>query len=151
LLRNLLIASSYQLMSCDREVAPPETEERCFPEAVDAPQQLHEHPAFLILQPGQHNIRLTPLSHFTANQVVGVRAILPLASSYEFCRPGGNSSIWLTSNPCKVSASVRGIGVAVIVSTWEIHLLLWRACPTPNRCCSSITTKPSRWKFTFLN
>jgi len=46
-------------MPCDREVAPPETEGRCFPE--DAPQQLHEHPAFLILQPGATRYTLDAL------------------------------------------------------------------------------------------
>jgi len=71
-------------MSCDREVAPPETEGRCFPEAVDAPQQLHEHPAFLILQPGATRYTLDALSHFTANQVRRESDPSPIASSYEF-------------------------------------------------------------------
>ena len=45
-------------------------------------------------------------------------------------RPGGSSSITLTSrSPYRVSASVRGIGVAVITSTSGVHALLHQPQP----------------------
>ena len=67
-------------------------------------------------------------------------------------RPGGSSSMTETSrSPYNVMASVRGIGVAVMTSTWGgcAFLVHKRArCATPKRCCSSITTRPSEEKFT---
>ena len=68
-------------------------------------------------------------------------------------RPGGSSSMTDTSkSPYKVMARVRGIGVAVITKIWGgmplffFHSLARWA--TPNRCCSSIITKPSLSKLT---
>ena len=61
-------------------------------------------------------------------------------------RPGGVSRITDTSrSPYTVSASVRGIGVAVITSTSGQSPLPRSVarCSTPNRCCSSMTTSPS--------
>ena len=61
-------------------------------------------------------------------------------------RPGGSSSIILTSrSPYNVMANVRGMGVAVITSTWGgcwffAHNLA--LCATPKRCCSSTTARP---------
>ncbi len=52
----------------------------------------------------------------------------------------------MSRSPYTVSASVRGIGVAVITRT-SGHSPLPRSvarCTTPNRCCSSMTTRPSR-------
>ena len=61
--------------------------------------------------------------------------------------PGGSWSITLTSrSPYIVIARVRGIGVAVITSTWGGFWLLLHSlalCATPKRCCSSTTTSPS--------
>ena len=62
------------------------------------------------------------------------------------CRPGGQ----LVAGPRRpgrrtaVSASVRGIGVAVMTSTCGVDAAGASASrwSTPNRCCSSITTSP---------
>ena len=65
---------------------------------------------------------------------------------------GGNSSIIdISRSPYKISASVLGIGVAVITNTSgfspfaEITFL----CLTPKRCCSSVTTSPKFLNTTF--
>ena len=66
-------------------------------------------------------------------------------------RPGGRSRITVTSmSPHAVSASVRGIGVAVISSTSGCRPLSASVprCSTPKRCCSSITTSDSALKAT---
>ena len=71
-------------------------------------------------------------------------------------RPGGSSSIVLTSRSANsVIASVRGIGVALIISRcgssspWSCSLLAQREplC-TPKRCCSSTIARPRRAKRT---
>ena len=51
-------------------------------------------------------------------------------------------------SPYVVSASVRGIGVAVITSTSGCSPFARSVarCSTPNRCCSSMTTSPSSLK-----
>ena len=64
-------------------------------------------------------------------------------------RPGGRWRIVLIDrSPYTLSASVRGIGVAVSASTCGSPPLplAWSAarCPTPKRCCSSTITRPSR-------
>ncbi len=62
-------------------------------------------------------------------------------------RPGGSSRITETSrSPYTVSASVRGMGVAVITSTSGLQPLRRSTarCITPKRCCSSTTTSPRR-------
>ena len=53
-------------------------------------------------------------------------------------------------SPYTVSASVRGIGVAVITSTSGIRPFdrSVARCTTPKRCCSSMMASPSEWKFT---
>ena len=61
-------------------------------------------------------------------------------------RPGGSSSSTVTSrSPYSVSASERGIGVAVMCSTCGVapppSASRWS---TPNRCCSSITATSRR-------
>ena len=66
------------------------------------------------------------------------------------CRPRGNSRmVEVSRSPYTVSATVRGIGVAVITSRCGVRpsgaLARKRSrCSTPNRCCSSTTTMPSR-------
>ena len=66
------------------------------------------------------------------------------------CRPRGSSrSVEVSRSPKTVSATVRGIGVAVITSRCGVKpsgaLARNRSrCSTPNRCCSSTTTIPSR-------
>ncbi|GJE46839.1 hypothetical protein AEGHOMDF_6048 [Methylobacterium soli] len=66
-------------------------------------------------------------------------------------RPAGFSSRIETSmSPKKVSASVRGIGVAVITRKSTASPLAPRArrwC-TPKRCCSSTTARPRSWNTT---
>ena len=61
-------------------------------------------------------------------------------------RPAGISrSVEVSRSPKTVIATDRGIGVAVITSTWgrRSALALSAArCSTPNRCCSSTTTRP---------
>ena len=61
-------------------------------------------------------------------------------------RPAGSSvRVEISRSPKTVIATVRGIGVAVITSTWGgVPALSVRAarCSTPNRCCSSTTTRP---------
>jgi hypothetical protein len=49
-----------------------------------------------------------------------------------------------------VSASVRGIGVAVITSTSGETPFCCSAflCRTPKRCCSSMMARPSLWNST---
>ena len=59
------------------------------------------------------------------------------------CRPGGISSmIDRSRSPYRVSASERGMGVAVITSRCGLVPLERSAarCSTPKRCCSSTTT-----------
>ena len=66
-------------------------------------------------------------------------------------RPGGSSRITDTSrSPYAVSASVRGIGVAVITSTSGCMPLRRSVARwiTPKRCCSSMIAKPSCLKRT---
>ena len=61
-------------------------------------------------------------------------------------RPGGSPRITDTSmSPHSVSASVRGIGVAVITSTSGLQPFAASVprCRTPKRCCSSITASAS--------
>ena len=65
-----------------------------------------------------------------------------------FCRPGGSSSSTdMSRSPYKVSARVRGMGVADITSTCgrvsprSLKTARWT---TPNRCCSSTTARVSR-------
>ncbi len=61
-------------------------------------------------------------------------------------RPAGSSaSVEISRSPKTVIATVRGIGVAVMTSTCGgVPALSVRAarCSTPNRCCSSTTTRP---------
>src|SRR3989344_4298632 len=61
------------------------------------------------------------------------------------CLPSGISSRYdISKSPYNVRATVRGIGVAVIVRRWgflPLFLMIPR-CSTPKRCCSSITMKP---------
>ena len=67
------------------------------------------------------------------------------------CRPGGRSVIRVTSrSPNCVRQSDRGIGVAVITSTCGAAPSCENAArwATPNLCCSSMTTSPSRSKKT---
>ena len=47
-------------------------------------------------------------------------------------------------SPYRISASVRGMGVADMTRVWGCSPLAARAarCPTPKRCCSSVTTSP---------
>ena len=62
-------------------------------------------------------------------------------------RPGGSSSSTDTSrSPKSVRASERGIGVALITNRSGSSPLpsMRRRCPTPKRCCSSITSSPRR-------
>ena len=62
-------------------------------------------------------------------------------------RPPGNSvSQEISRSPNQVMAAVRGMGVAVITSRCgvvpsSVLALRLSRCSTPNRCCSSITTK----------
>ncbi len=61
-------------------------------------------------------------------------------------RPAGSSvSVEVSRSPKTVIATVRGIGVAVITSTCggcpALPVSAAR-CSTPNRCCSSTTTRP---------
>ena len=68
-------------------------------------------------------------------------------------RPAGSSdSVETSRSPKTVIATVRGIGVAVITSTWGGQpALSVRAarCSTPKRCCSSTTTRPRSANITF--
>ena len=62
---------------------------------------------------------------------------------------GGSSSIIdISKSPYKISASVLGIGVAVITNTSGLlpFSAIFVLCFTPNLCCSSVTTNPK-----FLN
>ena len=69
-------------------------------------------------------------------------------------RPPGNSvSQEISRSPNQVMAAVRGMGVAVITSRCgvvpsSVLALRLSRCSTPNRCCSSITTKAKcgAWK-----
>jgi len=67
-------------------------------------------------------------------------------------RPGGMSRRVETSkSPKTVIATVRGIGVAVITNWWAVaspRLRSTSRCSTPNRCCSSTTTRPRSWNWT---
>ncbi len=68
-------------------------------------------------------------------------------------RPAGSSvSVEVSRSPKTVIATVRGIGVAVITSTCGgVPALPVSAarCSTPNRCCSSTTTRPRSKNWTF--
>jgi len=59
---------------------------------------------------------------------------------------GFSSSVETSRSPYTVIASVRGIGVAVITnkSGTGTRSRSFARCSTPNLCCSSITTRPSR-------
>ena len=69
-------------------------------------------------------------------------------------RPRGSSrSVEVSRSPYTVSATVRGIGVAVITSRCGVTpagalARNWSRCSTPNRCCSSTTTMPRLWNST---
>ena len=67
-------------------------------------------------------------------------------------RPAGSSvSVDVSRSPNTVIATVRGIGVAVITSRCGGAADLLRSasrCSTPNRCCSSTTTRPSSANWT---
>ncbi len=67
-------------------------------------------------------------------------------------RPAGSwSRTEVSRSPKTVIATVRGIGVAVITSRCGGCSPLARSasrCSTPNRCCSSTTTRPRSWNWT---
>ena len=61
------------------------------------------------------------------------------------CRSsGGVASVDISRMPVTAISSVRGIGVALIASTSTLvrSALSVSLCSTPNRCSSSITTRP---------
>ena len=68
------------------------------------------------------------------------------------CRPAGRSRSSLTSrSPKTVMAMERGIGVAVMTSVCGLAAAFSASaarCSTPNRCCSSTTTRPRSKKVT---
>ena len=75
----------------------------------------------------------------------------PAAACAGTARPGGISSIAERSrSPYRLSASVRGIGVAVITSRCgtrspsPARRRRLTRCRTPKRCCSSTITRPRR-------
>ena len=63
---------------------------------------------------------------------------------------GGVSRFEMSRSPSRPMCSVRGMGVAVIVSTSTICRSAFSRSftSTPNRCSSSITTSPRLWKCT---
>ena len=65
---------------------------------------------------------------------------------------GGVVSELMSRRPSSAMCSVRGIGVAVIVSTSTVarRLLRCSLCSTPNRCSSSMITSPRSAKRTSL-
>ena len=66
---------------------------------------------------------------------------------------GGVSMIDMSRMPTSDMLSVRGIGVAVIVSTsTRLRICLMRSlCATPNRCSSSTTSSPRSLNSTSLD
>ena len=75
-------------------------------------------------------------------QYFAARAAVGVATGV---RPGGSSSTMeMSRSPKRISESVRGMGVADMTSTlgaspFSPSIVRWR---TPNRCCSSVTTRP---------
>ena len=61
-----------------------------------------------------------------------------------------DSIVEISISPNNVDAKVRGIGVALInrKSAWLPFCFNARRWSTPNRCCSSATTKPRFWNCT---
>ena len=57
----------------------------------------------------------------------------------------------MSRSPYNISASVLGIGVAVITNTsgFSPFATIVLLCFTPNLCCSSVTTNPNLWNTTF--
>ena len=57
----------------------------------------------------------------------------------------------ISKSPYKINASVLGIGVAdiAIISGFCAFAAIVLLCFTPNRCCSSVITKPKFLKTTF--
>ena len=57
---------------------------------------------------------------------------------------GGVRMVDISRMPARLISRVRGIGVALIVSTstWVRRLLMCSLCSTPKRCSSSTTTSP---------
>src|SRR5439155_1136629 len=85
------------------------------------------------------------------NSYTFLRAASVRSAVFTAPRPGGRSRSSVTSrSPYSVSASERGIGVAVRSKTSGASPFSTRAarCSTPKRCCSSTTVRPRRWNLT---
>ena len=83
------------------------------------------------------------LTFFCKNAKMRFRILSPTAYVLTGFLPGGNSSITdISKSPYKISASVRGIGVADIISICGLFPFAasFALCSTPNLCCSSATT-----------
>ena len=94
-----------------------------------------------------HHVRLPPIVELRSDEFVHLFATrfgshdrLNRAAAGRHIADDGHVEI-----PVHVSASVRGIGVAVMTSTSGSNPFERKVarCTTPNRCCSSIIARPS--------